>query len=45
MTVDFNMFGALMKNWILGNVKRGLTITKQMHGLCMKDTERGKESF
>jgi len=45
MAVNFNMLGAFMKNWILGNVKRGLAITKQVHSLRMKYTEGGKESF
>ena len=39
MTIDFDMLGAFMKNWIVGDVKSSLIITVELHRLRMRYTK------
>lgn len=45
VTIYFNMFGTFMKNQVMSNVKSGLTVTKQFHGVRVRDPKIKKECF
>jgi len=45
MAIYFNVLGSFVKNWILGDMKSGLTITVKQHGLCMRKTETREDGI
>jgi len=46
MTVDLDVLRAFMENRVIGNMKCSLIITKQVHGLLVKNTkERQARDF
>ena len=45
MTMDLNMFGAFVKNWIISDVEGSLTVIIEMNRLFMKHTQGGEEKL